>query len=80
MRNARNGAVPLCIETLPVALPALSRMMEQDTIALCGPRYGHKDGEAGAGAGVRFFTTEKVRRATVGHRSRSGSSDSGYTA
>jgi hypothetical protein len=55
-------------------------MMEQDAIALCGSVYGHKVGEAGAEAGARFFTTEKVRRATVGHRSRSGSSDSSYTA
>ncbi len=32
---------------LTAGLSALGRMMEQDAIALYGPRYGHKDGKAG---------------------------------
>lgn len=32
---------------LTAGVSALSRMMEQDAIELCGPRYGHKDGKAG---------------------------------
>jgi len=32
---------------LTAGVSALSQMMEQDTIELCGPRYGHKDGKAG---------------------------------
>lgn len=32
---------------LTAGLSALSRMMDQDAIALCGPRYGHNDGKAG---------------------------------
>ena len=32
---------------LTAGLSALSQMMEQDAIELCGPRYGHKDGKAG---------------------------------
>ena len=32
---------------LTAGMSALSRMMEQDAIELCGPRYGHKDGKAG---------------------------------
>ena len=32
---------------LAAGVSALSRMMEQDAIELCGPRYGHKDGKAG---------------------------------
>ena len=32
---------------LTAGVSALSRMMEQDAVELCGPRYGHKDGKAG---------------------------------
>jgi putative transposase len=32
---------------LTAGVSALSRMMEQDAIELCGPRYGHKDGKVG---------------------------------
>ena len=32
---------------LTAGLSALSRMMDQDAIALCGPRYGHNDGKDG---------------------------------
>jgi putative transposase len=32
---------------LTAGLSALSRMMEQDAVEVCGPRYGHKDGKAG---------------------------------
>jgi putative transposase len=32
---------------LTAGLSALSRMMEQDAVDVCGPRYGHKDGKAG---------------------------------
>ena len=32
---------------LTAGVSALSRMMEQDAIELCGPHYGHKDGKAG---------------------------------
>src|ERR1700726_1092967 len=32
---------------LTACVSALSQMMEQDAIELCGPRYGHKDGKAG---------------------------------
>jgi putative transposase len=32
---------------LTAGVSALSQMMEQDAIELCGPRYGHKDGKAG---------------------------------
>ena len=32
---------------LTAGVSALNRMMEQDAIELCGPRYGHKDGKAG---------------------------------
>ena len=32
---------------LTAGVTALSQMMEQDAIELCGPRYGHKDGKAG---------------------------------
>src|SRR3974390_1059096 len=32
---------------LAAGVSALSEMMEQDAIELCGPRYGHKDGKAG---------------------------------
>ena len=32
---------------LTAGVSAMSRMMEQDAIELCGPRYGHKDGKAG---------------------------------
>jgi putative transposase len=32
---------------LTAGLSALSGMMEQDAIELCGPRYGHKDGKGG---------------------------------
>ena len=31
---------------LAAGVRALSEMMEQDAIELCGPRYGHKDGKA----------------------------------
>jgi len=31
---------------LAAGVSALSEMMEQDAIELCGPRYGHKDGKA----------------------------------
>jgi transposase-like protein len=32
---------------LTAGLAALSKMMEQDAIELCGPRYGHGDGKSG---------------------------------
>ncbi len=32
---------------LTAGVSALSRMMEQDAVEVCGPRYGHKDGKAG---------------------------------
>lgn len=32
---------------LTAGVSALSQMMDQDAIELCGPRYGHKDGKAG---------------------------------
>ena len=32
---------------LTAGLHALSQMMEQDALDLCGPRYGHKDGKGG---------------------------------
>ena len=32
---------------LTAGVSALSRMMEQDAVELCGPRYGHKDDKAG---------------------------------
>src|SRR5271166_2783414 len=32
---------------LTAGVSALSRMMEQDALDLCGPHYGHKDGKAG---------------------------------
>ena len=32
---------------LTAGVSALSQMIEQDAIELCGPRYGHKDGKAG---------------------------------
>ena len=32
---------------LTAGLSTLSRMMEQDALELCGPRYGHKDGKTG---------------------------------
>jgi putative transposase len=32
---------------LTAGVSALNRMMEQDAVELCGPRYGHKDGKAG---------------------------------
>ena len=31
---------------LTAGVSALRRMMEQDAVELCGPRYGHKDGKA----------------------------------
>jgi hypothetical protein len=32
---------------LTAGLDALSKMMEQDAIELCGPRYGHGGGKSG---------------------------------
>jgi hypothetical protein len=32
---------------LTAGVSALNRLMEQDAVELCGPRYGHKDGKAG---------------------------------
>ena len=32
---------------LTAGVSALSRMMEQDAVELCGPRYGRRDGKAG---------------------------------
>lgn len=32
---------------LAAGLSTLSRMMEEDAVELCGPRYGHKDGKTG---------------------------------
>src|SRR5215472_12481148 len=31
---------------LAAGVSALRRLMEQDAVELCGPRYGHKDGKA----------------------------------
>ena len=39
---------------LTAGLQALSQMMAEDAAALCGPRYGHKDGKSGQ----RWGTTQ----------------------
>ena len=73
MHGLRRGAC----QSVPPDRPSHS----SDAALLERPqRQSCPSGEAGARSRARFLTTEGGRRATVGHRSRSGSPDSRHTA